>query len=167
VSLRQKRDYYAGQTRRPGHRGPTKESVGKPRRISRAHRFTMLVGSRNLEHEETATKSVERMPTRPPAPTSRIRAPSQPQQSASGTRRRDASSTYQVPSDRSHGTRTRRPATHSQGSGRYDRRPSQSLVVATPAALLIGKGVRDVLPHSLGYWNDSAQKSAGNGNGCG
>ena len=36
-----------------------------------------------------------------------------------------------------------------------------------PTALLIGKGVRDVLPHSLGYWNDSAQKSAGNGNGCG
>jgi hypothetical protein len=44
-------------------------------------------------------------------------------------------------------------------------RASQSLVVATPTALLIGEGVRDVLPHSLGYWNDSAQKSAGNG--CG
>ena len=41
------------------------------------------------------------------------------------------------------------------------------LGVAAPTALLIGKSVRDVLPHSLGYWNDSAQKSAGDGNGCG
>jgi hypothetical protein len=40
-------------------------------------------------------------------------------------------------------------------------------MVATPTALLIGKGVRDILPHSLGYWNDSAKKSAGNGNACG
>jgi hypothetical protein len=45
-------------------------------------------------------------------------------------------------------------------------RPSQSLVVATPTALLTGEGVRNVLLHSLGYWNDSAQKSAGDGNGC-
>ena len=36
-----------------------------------------------------------------------------------------------------------------------------------PTALLIGEGVRDVLPHRLGYWNDGAQKSAGDGNGCG
>jgi carboxypeptidase Q len=40
-------------------------------------------------------------------------------------------------------------------------------VVPTRTALLIGEGIRDVLPHSLGYWNDGAQKSAGNGNGCG
>jgi hypothetical protein len=39
--------------------------------------------------------------------------------------------------------------------------------VAAPTALLIRKSVRDVLPHSLSYWNDSTQKSAGNGNGCG
>jgi hypothetical protein len=39
--------------------------------------------------------------------------------------------------------------------------------LAAPTALLIGEGVRDVLPHGLGYWNDSAQKSAGNGNSCG
>ena len=26
--------------------------------------------------------------------------------------------------------------------------------------LLIGKGVRDVLPYSLHYWNDSAQKNS-------
>jgi hypothetical protein len=48
---------------------------------------------------------------------------------------------------------------------RFDR-GAASLAV-TPIALLIGKGVRDVLPHSLGYRNDSAQKSAGNGNDCG
>jgi hypothetical protein len=40
-------------------------------------------------------------------------------------------------------------------------------MVAPPTALFIGKGVRDILPYSLGYWNDSAQKCAGNGNGCG
>jgi hypothetical protein len=38
--------------------GATKESVVKSRRTSRPHGFTVLVGLRNLEHGETAAKSV-------------------------------------------------------------------------------------------------------------
>jgi NAD(P)-dependent dehydrogenase (short-subunit alcohol dehydrogenase family) len=79
-----------------------------------AHRFTMLVGSCNLKHGGTAAKRVGADARSSSSSRSRIRAPSQPQQSASGTRRRDASSTYRGPADRSHGTRTRRPAPHSQ-----------------------------------------------------
>jgi NAD(P)-dependent dehydrogenase (short-subunit alcohol dehydrogenase family) len=41
-----------------------------------AHRFTMLVGSRNPEHEETAAKSVGVDARTPSSSTSRIRAPS-------------------------------------------------------------------------------------------
>ena len=50
-----------------------------------AHRFTMLVGSRNLDHEETGTKSVGADARTPSSSTSRIRAPSHPRRSASGT----------------------------------------------------------------------------------
>jgi NAD(P)-dependent dehydrogenase (short-subunit alcohol dehydrogenase family) len=49
-----------------------------------AHGFTVLVGSRNLEHGETAAKSVG-ADARASSSTSRIRPPSPPRQSASGT----------------------------------------------------------------------------------
>lgn len=59
----------------PGHRGPTEEVV-KSRRASRPHGFTLLIGSRNLEREETASKSVGADARALSSSRSRIGAPS-------------------------------------------------------------------------------------------
>jgi NAD(P)-dependent dehydrogenase (short-subunit alcohol dehydrogenase family) len=67
-----------------------------------AHGFTVLVGSRNLEHGETAAKNARSAPL-VRRHESGLLAPA-----AERIRntRRDASSTCRAPPDRSHGTRT-------------------------------------------------------------